>query len=373
MEEVSSINQIMPKKRVKQVRGKEAMMFSRVKRRLLKHVWFLRIALAGGILAILLLIIFGAGLVLSNLEFSRYTSFIKNFIFTPSNKVQSFSGRTNILLMGKGGSGHEAPDLTDTMMLISVSHTKDDLVIVSLPRDIWMENLRAKLNSAYYWGNKKAPGGGLVLAKSAVEEIIGEPVHYAMVVDFSGLKKVIDVLGGVQVDVANSFVDEKYPIAGNEADLCGGDREFRCRYQTVRFDQGLQTMDGDTALKFVRSRNAQGDEGTDFARAARQQKVIDAIQKKILSADVLLSPSKIKELVSLYAEVVETDINEDASAVLARRIWETRKLRQSYVLGEEFLVNPPILPKYDNLYVFVPKSSDWSQVHQWITDLLKKD
>jgi len=113
-----------------------------------------------------------------------------------------------------------------------------------------------------------------VLAKSVAEEIVGIPVHYAVVVDFDFFQKVIDELGGIEVDVETDFVDDRYPIKGREDDLCNGDPKFSCRYETVEFKKGLQFMDGGAALKFVRSRNAEGDEGTDLARIARQEKVI---------------------------------------------------------------------------------------------------
>ena len=211
-----------------------------------------------------------------------------------------------------------------------------------------------------------------MLAKATVEEIVGQPIQYAAVVDFSGLTKVVDALGGVEVEVENSFVDEKYPVTGHENDLCGGDKTLSCRYETVSFEKGTQLMDGDTALKFVRSRNAEGDEGTDFARAARQQKVIEAIEKKIMSKETLLSFKKIKELLGLFDEVVETDMLENARVILARKLLDNRGNRHSYVL-EDLLENPPVSSIYDNLYVFIPKGGNWDIVHAWIESLLPGD
>ena len=140
-----------------------------------------------------------------------------------------------------------------------------------------------------FWRFKKF-NGGIGFAKTITAEVVGSPIQYGVVVDFSGFKDVIDALGGIQVNVENSFTDNLYPIAGQENDTCGGDPTFACRYQTITFNSGPQTMNGDTALIFVRSRHAEGDEGTDLAREARQQKVIDAIKSKIMEPKVLLSP-----------------------------------------------------------------------------------
>ncbi|OGM05849.1 hypothetical protein A2125_02550 [Candidatus Woesebacteria bacterium GWB1_43_5] len=358
-------------KKVKRVRSKRMMFLSRAKRKILKHVWFVRIALASLVLAVVCLIVLIGVLVFNSLGFGRYTNMLGAFLFTPKDKIESMGGRTNILILGKGGKGHEAPELTDTIIFASISHKGAGITLVSLPRDIWIPQLRAKLNSAYYWGDQKAFGGGLILAKATVEEIVGEPVHYAAVVDFSGLKSVVDLLGSIEVDIENSFVDEKYPISGREGDLCDGDRELKCRYETVSFEKGLGTMDGDTALKFVRSRNAEGDEGDDMARISRQQKVLDAIEKKLFSREVYLSPGRIKGLIALFGEVVETDISDEAGAILARRVLESKNSRGSYVLGEDLLDNPPISKLYDNLYVFVPKAGTWEKVREWIDSLLR--
>ena len=208
---------------------------------------------------------------------------------------------------------------------------------------------------------------------ATVEEIVGQPVHYALVLDFSGFKKIIDVLGGIGVDVEISLVDEKYPIPGKEDDKCDGDPEFKCRYETLHFVQGKQVMDGETALKFVRSRNAEGDEGTDFARQARQQKVIFAIKEKVLSKEILFSPKKLKALKNAVLESTQTDIPPNAAAILARRTLQAKDAVESSILPEELLINPPKSLKYDNLYVFIPKDNSWDGIHKWIKCTLNSE
>jgi len=302
---------------------------------------------------------------------TNYMSVVKSFFFTPESAICQTDGRTNFVILGKGGAGHDAPDLTDVIIFVSVSHTEYSFKSISLPRDIWVPELRAKLNSVYYWGNQKREGGGLVLTKSIVEKIVGQPVHYGLVIDFNGFVKVIDAVGGINVNVERGFVDERYPIAGKENDDCGGDPEYKCRYETVKFDVGEQIMGGETALKFVRSRHAKGDEGTDLARGIRQEKVIGAIKDSILKKDILLSPKKILNLVKIGREYIETDFGADALSVLARRFIQSKGNIKSFVLPEEMLINPPKLLRYDNLYVFIPKGGDWFTIHEWVGENLK--
>lgn len=350
--------------------SKKLVAISRIKRKLLKHVWIVRLFLIACLFLGFYLVFILTSSVLKKSDAGLYARAALDFFLTPEEKIRTTNGRTNILILGKGGEGHEAPDLTDTIIFASVYHNEPLLFLLSLPRDIWIPELRAKLNSAYYWGNQREEGGGLVLAKAVAEKIVGQPIHYGVVIDFSGFTKIIDEVGGVEVDVERGFVDEKYPIAGRENDTCNGDPNYSCRYETVTFEKGKQFMDGETALKFVRSRNAEGDEGTDLARAARQQKVIWALREKILSSYVLLSPRRILAIAKLFENYIETDIDPSAAAILARRVFQGRERINSHVLSEDLLINPPLSPQYDNLYVFIPKSGTWDEVNKWIEKLL---
>lgn len=339
----------------------------KTRRKILSNIVLKRVLFASFIFLLVLSLFFAIFRLIKNSGALYYAQLIKTFVVSsPSDFRSDNLKRVNFLVLGKGGAGHEAPDLTDTIMFVSLSLEKPRLVLISLPRDIWISSLRAKLNSIYYWGNQKEAGGGLVLAKEIVSEIVGQPIHYSFVVDFSVFEEVIDILGGVDVYVENSFVDNWYPIAGKEKDNCNNDPLFRCRYETVRFEKGWQKMDGKTALKFVRSRKAEGDEGTDFARAKRQQKVMTAIKDALLKKDFWMSPKKIKNLWQVAFKYVETDIDVKAVFALLRRFVAARNNIDSFVLDESLLNNPPISSKYDNLYVFIPKSGNWDQVHSWV-------
>lgn len=351
--------------------------YSRLKRRFLKNIWFAR----GVVIAGILIILFGIFLlirgVVARSPLGQFVEPAKNFIFTSSGSVDSTDGRTNVLVLGRGGEGHEAPELTDTIMFGSVSSSSKKATIISLPRDIWIDSLSAKINSAYYWGNKKQAGGGLILAKSTVSEVIGQPVHYAVIIDFSGFKRIIDTLGGVEVEVPSSFTDNKFPIPGKETEDCpeearlpDSQKVYPCRYESISFTKGKTFMDGETALKFVRSRHAEGDDGTDFARAERQQALLNGIKTKVLTSGILFNPQKLEELVKVGESVIETDIPKESSGVLARFGFDARDSISSHVLGEELLINPPIQAKYQNQYVFIPKGGNWNQIHEWVNSIL---
>lgn len=351
-------------------RDKRAIFLSRVKRRILKHVWLARMGIVATVALGIYLVFFLVGFFFQRVGVTNYPALISDFLFTPQTKIKSQEGRVNIIVLGKAGYGYDSPDLTDSMVFVSVSLNKPSISLISIPRDIWIPEIRAKINSAYYWGNQKQSGGGLILAKSLVEEVLGQPVAYGVVIDFNGFQKIIDTLGGIDVYVERTFTDEEYPIAGRENDTCNNDPLLKCRYETIHFEKGWEHMDGERALKFVRSRKAKGDEGTDIAREARQEKVIAAIKSKTLSPLVLLNLKKMLAIWNIVRASVETDVNEEAGAILARKVVSGGKF-DSNVIPEEFLENPPVSARYDNQYVFIPKGGGWNLLHEWVKKLLE--
>ncbi|EKE06354.1 MAG: cell envelope-related transcriptional attenuator [uncultured bacterium] len=264
-----------------------------------------------------------------------------------------------VLILGKGGEGHTAPDLTDTIMLANLNISSQKASILSIPRDIWISEIRAKLNTAYHYGGFKMVG-------DSVTSITGLPISYTVVVDFSLFKDLIDSIGGINVEVENFFVDEKYPIAGLENDLCNGDRLYKCRYETLTFNSGRQSMSGELALKFVRSRNAEDDEGTDIAREKRQQKVIEAVREKLLSKEVLLKPSVLRKLYDVTISHIETDIDKNNMVLIIKFLFESRNNIKFLSIPEDMLIISQNNKKYDKQYVFIPKSGSWKELQEWI-------
>lgn len=343
---------------------------SDIKQEISKQGWLTRLLLVVVTVVGIYSAVHLSGNVIEKSGADYYAGILGDFIKTPEGKIEADGGKTNLLLLGKGGEGHDAPELTDTIILASVKHDTNKITFISLPRDIWIKEYRAKLNSIYYWGERREDTSSIDFVTKVVQEKLGQPIHYAVVVDFVAFKDVIDIIGGIEVDVENGFVDERYPIPGRENDLCGGDPEYNCRYETISFEQGVQHMDGERALKFVRSRHAEGDEGTDFARSARQQKVIAAVKDKVISSEVLLSREKVNALIATGQEHIETDMTMSAAAILARRGLEAKGEVDSHVLPEDLLERPDPSSKYDDLYVFVPKNEDWTEIRQWIANLL---
>lgn len=334
-------------------------LFNRLKRQLLSHVYLLRVMIASLALALATASFF---------LFRKPISYIHNL---SSSSLPSHSGRTNFLILGTGGGAHESPNLTDTLIFASVSPSSSPITL-SIPRDLWVPSLQAKINTAYHYGVEKAgPSGGLILAKSAVSEVIDQPVDFAVVFDFATFSQVIDELGGIDVSVERTFTDTQYPISGRQNDLCDGDLEYKCRYETITFTKGLQHMDGATALKFVRSRHSQDlEEGTDFARSHRQTQVIAAIKTKLISR---FDYQLYHRLIALTSQSTLTDITPDHYFALAKLAFAARKYDlKTYALSEpDQLYNPPLLLKYGRQWILLPKNNDPKVIYDFVSLLLK--
>lgn len=252
-----------------------------------------------------------------------------NVVLHPAQTLRESNGKINILILGIGGGTHDGPDLTDTIMYASLNPKANTVTLISIPRDLWIPDLKGRINTAYAMGEDNGQHKGLLMAKSVVESITGQPVDYVFRIDFGGFVKAVDNVGGIDVTVQHTLDDYAYPIPGKEDETCGhtdkeiqdftasqsGDlavqQEFSCRFKHLHFDPGLQHMDGETALEFVRSRHAIGSEGTDFARSARQQLVIEAFRNKVLSVSTLLHPGTIFNFYNILKDSIDTDIQQN--------------------------------------------------------------
>jgi len=285
---------------------------------------------------------------------------LTSLVWSGGGKLKGESAdRVNILLLGIGGPGHEGPFLTDTMILASIRPKEKDLALVSIPRDLLAEvpgvGFR-KINEVYAFGEVDKPGSGGDAAREALAEILDMPIDYYMRIDFAGFKKAIDDLGGVIIDVPQSFYDPLYP-----------DSDFG--YQTIGFKSGRQLMDGARALQFVRSRHGTGGEGSDFARSRRQQLLMLALKERVLSVSTLANPGKVFNILDNITEHFKTNmdfVEMTRAAAVAKDLDYAGIHRYVLAEGEGY---PLVAEMRDGAYVLVPKAGDWSEVREVVKNV----
>lgn len=224
--------------------------------------------------------------------------------------VPMLERQLSILLLGTDERADEKdPPRTDTMMLLTLNLESRTAGMISLPRDLWVPipgyDITTKINTAYVIGEKRGyPGGGAQLAKDTVSSFVGRPVEYYFRVNFNGFVRFIDLIGGIDLFVPQTIHDEQYPTADYGI-------------QTFHLEAGQQHLDGETALKYVRTRNID----SDYGRAARQQQVIQTVIDKVLQADMIPTlVARLPQLSSTMRDSISTDMSLAAGVQLAQYV-----------------------------------------------------
>ena len=250
---------------------------------------------------------------------------------TPAVTPDSATARINILLMGVDTEQTRQTELTDTLMVASIDPTNSDVALISFPRDISNFPLsdgrkyKGKINSLMTWARNhpdEFPDGPMPTLVKELSFLLGAPIHYYAALDLAGFRRVIDTVGGVTVDVQKALNDPRY-------DWMDGRRGFR-------ISAGKHTLDGETALAYVRSRYSAGD--NDFNRARRQQQVLLALRKQLTTIEML---PKITDLMEVAGDTIRTNFpSERIEEMIQLASGVDNDSVRSVVLGPPYAKNP---------------------------------
>lgn len=220
--------------------------------------------------------------------------------------------RMNVLVVGVDTAPGRTATLTDSLMVVSVDPVGETVTIVSIPRDLVRVPLGdgtvfgPKLNSLLAYADRhpdEYPQGGMATLEDAVGRVLSIDIDYHAQIDFFGFVKVVDAVGGVDINVTKAFYDEQYDGLGvNPKGVRGWGVEV-----------GLQRFTGWEALAYARVRKPAGE--SDFTRAARQQEVLLALRAKVMGGGGLLT--RLPSLLEAFGDVVKTDIPTDRLPDLA--------------------------------------------------------
>jgi LCP family protein required for cell wall assembly len=251
----------------------------------------------------------------------------------PEVTPQPWTGeeRVTILLLGldyRDWSAGTGPPRTDSMILVTLDPITRQAGLLSIPRDLWVEVPgfgHNRINTAYPNGEaSRLPGGGPGLAMQTVEDVIGVPIQFYAVVDFSTFERLIDEIGGIDVLVHAPI--HIAPIGR----------------QSIALEAKPYHFDGAEALAYARTRS--GSEG-DFGRARRQQQVALAILDRVLNPGII--PTLVTRAPALYAELqagIRTNMTLDQMIQLG---WLAVQIdKESYHMG---VIAPPNMVGFYNL------------------------
>ncbi|MBI4256449.1 LCP family protein [Candidatus Uhrbacteria bacterium] len=338
--------------------------------------------------------------------------------------------RVNFLLLGIGGEGHDGPQLTDTIIFTSFKPSDGSVAMMSLPRDMTVPIPNygyRKVNHANAYGEMDNPGSGPELASQVIGDVLDEEINYYLRVDFAGFAEFIDAIGGVDVYIENAFTDSNYPIEGKEYDECGYEEtntssetssdsvanspavantsselaeilaidqeeeqgileealeeenkpevipDYSCRFESITFYEGWTHMDGQTALKFARSRHGNNGEGSDFARSERQQKIILAVKDKVLSASTFLNPSRISKMMDTLKDNIATNLDVWEIVRLAGEFKDLSAGEIVHHVIDASDASPLYATVLNGAYVLLPKNDDWSALQRIAENIFTPD
>lgn len=295
---------------------------------------------------------------LSSLPFQPFFSFMGN-IAGKELEIDK-KGRTNILLLGIPGEGHEGKDLTDSIHLISINHQKNTASVLSIPRDLWMETKEVganRINMLYSLAAEKfGKEESLEMMRFTMSQLFDISVHYVFLMDFKGFEKIVDAMGGIKVDVETTIDDRSYP------------KEGTYDYEPFFIPAGHQTLDGKTALKYARSRSTT----SDFDRGKRQQHIMVALKERALSSGFLTSPSQLRALWRALSDHFETNMDLREMLTLAsttvrfdRSDISHFSLHDDPTIAGGFLYTP-LRELYGGAFVLVPASDKWTEVKRYV-------
>jgi LCP family protein required for cell wall assembly len=213
-----------------------------------------------------------------------------------------------ILVLGVDRRADGGDQNADVIIIAHLDLVAHKMSSVSIPRDLLVDIPGVgpdKINGSYNDGVLADPDNavaGVAKVRDTVEQVFGIPIDAYVLIDFDGFKSVVDSVGGIDVDVPEAIHDEDYPTED---------------YGTEVFDlaAGPQHLDGDTALKYVRTRHDDSDDG----RRARQQSVLLALFNKGKSFS---SVTKVDDLILAAGDSVQTSFPLEQQLTLVRLAYE---------------------------------------------------
>jgi len=282
------------------------------------------------------------------------------------------SDRTNLLVMGYGGGAHDGAYLTDSILIISVLPQSHHTSLISVPRDLWVQyppssGNYSKLNAVYELAsnNNNNPQAGGDAANQKVSLVTGMQVNYWLTIDFTGFKKVIDSIGGIDVNVPDSF-NACYPK--------NDDASIDPSWIKVQFDKGMQHMNGDTAITYARAREplevcGQGTsenlaELSDFGRSARQQIIIKAVLAKTKQISTW---SHLYDAMGALQQTIHTNMSfADLSAFALKMDLTDPKAARIGLSNQNVLEDSQL----NGQYILTAANGDWNAIPAYIQQRL---
>lgn len=310
----------------------------------------------------------------SGLSTDQMASYINTAVSAFNNPIKE---PTNLLILGVDSldTRPNSEPLTDTMLIVSINYRAGKITTLPLPRDLWSADYQTKINALYYYGKQRNPDSPEEFPKQVVSDLTGLTIDHTLVIKMTDLSTLIDLIGGVLVDVPVAFTDEEFPRPDVDVSRV---TDPDLLYKTITFREGQQLMDGQRALEYVRSRKSADTEGTDTARSNRQQQVIMAIIDRFSSPYFLFVDDTLAKLIRFYEASFAKQLSIDdaikiSSSLLAKGdmpVFANTNL-SIYPDDDNGVITHPSPNLYNGQWVYVIRNRE--QFEQYIKQNLEID
>ncbi len=268
---------------------------------------------------------------------------------TSSNSPFAKSDIVSVALLGVDRRSKAEGFRTDIMIVVALNKKTNQVVMASVPRDLWWDG--GRINATYIQSGWPALQEGL-------SAITGVKPEKFILTDFQDFKWVVDAMGGVPVNIETTFTDSQYPV----------DETFE--YQTVSFNQGPETLTGERALIFSRSRKGDNDNG-DWGRMKRQHLILKGMLTAVTQPSSMFKNMKPEEMLKV-ATNSRMDTNLDPTDVVY--LWDLYKDKDKYkatslYLDYDYLFTPP-MSEYGGAWVLAPINDTFEPFQQRFKDAL---
>ena len=291
----------------------------------------------------------------NQLQTNSLTQIIPSQTLVSLDKSESI----NAIFLGIPGKSNNAPNLTDTLMIMNINKKTKEGFLLSIPRDLLVKtpgaNSYTKINNLYQQN-------GINSVQNLLTEITGLNFDYNIVINLQGVEQIIDELGGIDVFVEKDIYDPAFPGPNNS-------------YQLFILKKGQHHLDGKTALKYIRTRH---DASGDFARMSRQQKVLTALKEKISSLHPLWNLNIILEIWQTARNHFQTNLslkNIKTFWQIAKDI-DIKKIKFKVLDATTGLIIPDhIILGGKEAYILKPKAGieNYEEIREYINNLAKQD
>ena len=259
---------------------------------------------------------------------------------------------------------------SDTIIFAGLNTDNLNLNLISLPRDLWFKPTSSRINKIYQLSFEQPDPSDFI--KSSFQALIGVAIDHVIVIDTQVFIPLVKVIGSLEIYLEHGFTDDQYPDPNHITDP----QNYPNPYTTISFNQGLNTIDEQNILYFVRSRKGSQSTdlgGTDIGRSQSQQLLIEAIiqkLKKINSTDFAL----IADLYQIWSQQIQKDIEDQIILSIAFKnklninklnIISTSLPIQDNLVGTIGVIYHPLYFS-NNAWVYLPVETDYTSIHHFV-------